>query len=999
MKPATHECLKAIGYPTDVLVLDFESKFSKLETERLGFKHQSTVEYITDPRFEFLGCGFSSLSVDSERNWFVDGPDLEDFFSRMNDPWSYGDGWGNTTVVAKNCKFDIALLQLKFGIMPKYTIDIDDLLRFYDSRISHRLVDVAKHFKLPPKGDTMQFADLSYADVKADPVMYKNLVDYTMRDIEDEVALLEIVLPMVGFTADEAALARHTLELFVYPRFKIDFALGTKLALGMRHQLAKVARDYDPKMLGSGIQLTKCMGELLEKYGEKVPLKRKGKNAKTGKQSKATKNMIPVLEQYGDTATVEDVEYCGPQFARDDDGCKWLLAHQDTEVQSLMEARIGLKSWPTHFGKVEGIMRQARCNPDDMLRVPIHYCGAHTARWTGGESINLLNMGSGGRGKPQHPLIGQVRSMFMAPDGYMIVIKDSAQIEARKLAWLAGQSDLVQQFADDADPYSVLATDIFQRDVWKWSDDSKAERGQFPELNDEQFATLKREIKLCRGFGKDAILGAGYGMGALKFYNNCLENPALRPSFDDGTYDFAFCKKIVDTYRKKYKRIIMFWRRVESAWAAATKHSGQTIMLNIPNSPSRLEFSNKGGATFIKLPSGRRLRYRNAKVGTKGQLKYRHNDHLWGGTLCLAGYTEVLTDSGWKRLDSVSISDKVWDGQCWCGHGGLRCNGLNNVIGVSGIDMTPDHKILTTRGWKHAKAAYGSTWENVWIPNGYRGFGVQREKLAMASEVQVWDGIPFARQGSHAAPWLAAVHKVFKTREQKQDTRHDKPSSLLGVEKYVRPLSPALTSGVEKLRRARYYRLRTLERVRSFLGRYGKRLRDRFNTGSSKQRRGLPQGKLSVGNLQGTSGESEEFTRHKLIGPIEGDRHREIDIVLPTQPRAPSTWVYDLQNCGTRNRFTVRDNNGLPHIVHNCENIDQASSRDLLTYWLLLAERDKDYDFRIALHTYDELVAIVPESEAEAHSERLQEIMCTCPDWASGMPLGAEGGISLRYKK
>ena len=698
MKQATFDCLKKIGYPTDVLVLDFESRFSVKKEEKFGFRHQSTIEYITDPRWEFIGCGFEFMS--ENHGLFVDGPDLQRFFNSLH--IGHGQELEDLTVVAKNCKFDISLLQLKFGIMPRYTIDIDDLLRSYDARMEHGLAKVAPHFGLPPKGDTMQFADLSFDDIKSDPVMYNNLVDYTMRDIEDEVLLLEKVLPMVDFTADEAALARHTLELYIYPQFRIDFDLGRRIELGMRHQLAKVARSYNPKMLNSSIKimreychiLTGCETAWPIDQDQCVPLK----------AGKPTKNLIPLTG-----------EGLIPALTKDDDGTKLLLAHPNEEIRKLTEAKLAMSSWPTHFKKVVGIMRQARRNPDNMLRVPIHYYGCHTGRFSGGEKINLLNMGSGGRGSYQHPLIAKVRGMFRAPEGRLLAIKDSGQIEARKLAWMAGQADLLGQFADDADPYSVLATDIFKRDVWKWSDDSVVEHGMFPEMDDAQFSELKREVKLFRGFGKDAILGCGYGMGAWTFYLRCLQNPTLRPLFDSGKYTLEFVEKIIKTYRSKYKRITGFWRRVEGAWRAATNHHGQTIVVNIPHSPSDIRFYNDGGTTFVRLPSGRRLRYRHAKVNKEGKLGYIHNGHLWGGTIT--------------------------------------------------------------------------------------------------------------------------------------------------------------------------------------------------------------------------------------------------------------------------------------------ENIDQASSRDLLTTWMLVAERDKDYDFHIVLHTYDEIVASVPESEAEAHADRLEEIMCTCPDWAAGMPLSAEGGVSGVYRK
>lgn len=622
-----------IGYPDRVLMLDMESYFD----DTIGFGCQSMIEYITDPRFESLGCGFRWVGsdYDAEDTWFVDGPDLHKGFRGLRD--QYGPRLEDITVVTKNAKFDVSLMDLHFGVLPTHTVDLDDLLRMYDSRMSHHLKDVCKMLKLKAKGDTFKFKGMHFDDIKnhEDPEVYeKYLVEYTKGDVDRQCEILDWVMPEINFTAHEAFMARQTLELFIFPRFQIDFAKAQAVRLKMEHQLAKVARDYDKIILNSDIKLTKMMGELLVEHGEKIPLKHCKKNKK-GKFPDATVNMIPMLERYGDLPNDVPLLKARPSFAKDDDGCKWMQAHSDPAVRGLVEARIGIKSWPAHINKVCGIVKQAKCNPSKMLRVPIVYYGCHTGRWSGNEGINLLNMGSGGRGRKQHYTIGEVRGCLMAPEDRTLCIVDSAQIEARKLAWLAGQADLIRDFAEDMDPYSVLATDIFQEPVWKWSEDDVPEREKncVPAFMDEdEFKQLKTRIKLYRGFGKDAILGAGYGMGWYTFLQRCLQNPFLRPYFDSGEYDEDFIKKIINTYRRKYRKITGFWKRVEKAFAVATRFKGQSVVIKIPNTPSSLKFYHSSGSTFIKLPSGRTLRYRQAHVTSKGEIKWRWGT-LWGGVI------------------------------------------------------------------------------------------------------------------------------------------------------------------------------------------------------------------------------------------------------------------------------------------------------------------------------------------------------------------------------
>jgi len=203
------------------------------------------------------------------------------------------------------------------------------------------------------------------------------------------------------------------------------------------------------------------------------------------------------------------------------------------------------------------------------------------------------------------------------------IIVDSAQVEARVLAWLAGQDDLVQGFANNEDIYSEFATGLFGIMVRK------------PRKSDPKVLHDYYEIK--RGFGKDAILGCGFGMGANKFYSRCLENDSLRPLFDSGTYDFNFINKLIKTYRGKYTRITDFWTRVEKAFRWVIKYPHETITVPsdiewAQNDCPQLTFYTEDGAVMIRLPSSRCLRYRHPGIDLKRQIRYRWGP-LWGGSI------------------------------------------------------------------------------------------------------------------------------------------------------------------------------------------------------------------------------------------------------------------------------------------------------------------------------------------------------------------------------
>jgi DNA polymerase len=585
------QILQSINWPDEVLVIDFETYFDQDYT----LKDLSTAEYIADERFEFTGLG---LQIDDHTPRFVNGDRVEATIKRLKS--RFGKALHNCTVVAKNNKFDILILAEKFGIYPPYTIDIEDLSRYYDSRMSQKLKDLAKLLKLQPKGDTMQFKGLHWEDMSPD--QRSAMREYCLGDIKDEVELLKILLPMLDNPGTELDLARHTLNLYLKPTFILDIDQSRQIAGGMGKALSKdlskvawvlkyrsKAKPTIPKILRAKKIFSKILQKELDRVGdgEKVPMK-EGKNG-----------LIPAT-------------------AKNDVGFQLLLVHKDERVRNLCNAKMACTGWPLHQKKVDRMIREANCT-DGKLRIPLCYYGCHTGRWSARSSgWNPLNLGGKGRGRPLHPLIGQVRNTLMAPDGYVLLINDSAQIEARELAWVAHQDDLVEDFRNHADPYSKFATKLFQAKVWKVSE----EEAKTPE---GKTATIRR------GFGKDAILGCGYGMGSITFYDRCRSNDNLRPLFDSGEYDFDFISKLIQTYRTTYDKIPAFWREIERCFRVTAKY-GKTMEYRISDKAS-LRFEKFDSDLYLWLPSGRKLVYRKAKVRAKDDSISDIHGVMWGGHL------------------------------------------------------------------------------------------------------------------------------------------------------------------------------------------------------------------------------------------------------------------------------------------------------------------------------------------------------------------------------
>lgn len=222
-------------------------------------------------------------------------------------------------------------------------------------------------------------------------------------------------------------------------------------------------------------------------------------------------------------------------------------------------------------------------NADDRMRGLLMYHGAATGRWSGrlvqpqnfprpqkkqDELDEIIAKLKADQDVSEHGA-GTVlasdllRSMLVAEDGHRLMFADYSAIEARVLAWVAGQNDLVETFRKGGDVYKEMASAIYNVDVESVTD------GQ-------------------RQVGKMAILGCGYGMGGKRFAEQCA-TMGIKVDEDEA-------KRIVSVYREKNNRIAQYWRDVEQDFVDMVKEAGRVRSVELP------------------LPSGRSLTYHNPRI-------------------------------------------------------------------------------------------------------------------------------------------------------------------------------------------------------------------------------------------------------------------------------------------------------------------------------------------------------------------------------------------------
>ncbi len=932
---AYQEILKSINWPTKVLLIDFETFYD--QDYSLG--KMSTIEYITDPRFDFTGCGFAVLN-DSEDGdilpHFYPGDVVERGMKELQE--SFGDNLERCTVVAKNCKFDITILAIKFSIIPPYVIDIDDLLRHYDARMSHKMKDVTKMFSLKNKGETAQFKGLHYEEMS--DAQREALADYGKTDVQIEVDLFRSLLPQLSNPIVEIPVARHTLDLYLCPKIKFDFQKATDLKLKMLVEVKQIVdkTEHKDKDLSGNLSFIKLLQDALPE-GEQIPVK----------VGKPGKNMTKLL---GTPGVI-------PAFAKDDRGFQELLVHSDETIRNLCVARQAVKSWPLHTKRITNMANQAKAS-GGLLRVPLNYYGAHTGRWSGSGGINLQNLGGRGRGgQGTHPLIAAMRSLLGCLDGTILGIADSAQIEARILAWFANQEDLIKGFANGEDIYSVFATTLFNSAVYK------------PKEN--EIPPVKKLLKIRRGFGKDAVLGC-VASGTPIFTDSGyrpIEYITSAHRLWDGK---SYVKHGGMVFRGK-KRCV----NVNGIWMTPEHeilHSeGWTTAAELSMSNQKLIVTTESLQSPV-LSMGHQAGLSPSSVVARVVGHVLHQGTIWSEENLHAVMSVLKRHPAKLRLiKHLSKSQIVQDF-------------LTEFVRLL-ADVKQDH-VNTMANEVLEYGPNGSRIEllflNTW--RHYQDGMIQHSTstaLTMIGDMNlvIFDLLP----GSKILETVDILYSGDYKKFQAGPMIISNCGYGMGTNKFYEncvtnsDLRPLFDSG---------------EYDWDFIDRLIKTYRSTY--------RQIPEFWSAVEKafkfvIKYPHEQTQVSRKYDENGNAAGSRLKFFNRKGTVHLQLPSGRELTYRHCSLKQ--TTRGSQIRWHYGHLwggsiTENVVQACARDALTVWIL--EIDKA-DLGIVLHSHDEIVCMLQKNQAEEKLQRMLKIMSTEIEWAKGLPLAAEGQLSNVYTK
>ena len=467
----------------DIVTIDFETYYD----QQFSLSKMTTEAYIRDPRFEIIGVGIKVN--DYPTDWYS-GDNPGKFLKSLD--------YSKRAILCHNTAFDGAILSWHFGIKPRLWLDTLGMARpLHNVTVGGSLAKLVSYYGLGKKGDEVvaalgkRKADFTEADLAQYGEYCKNDVNLT-KQLFDKLK--------VGFPSSELLVIDQTLRMYTDPVIELDVPLLEKHLEEVRTRKRTLIQDLGQGMGGAQAVQDMLMSndkfaEYLKRLGVEPPTKT---SLKTGKESWA--------------------------FAKTDKGMTDMLEHPDERVQAAVSARLGVKSTleETRTENLIGVAGRGK------LPIMLNYYGAHTGRFSGGDKLNLQNLPSRGN--------TTIRRALKAPPGQMLISCDSSQIEARTVAWVAGQEDLLIAFRDKRDVYSEFATEVYGRAI------TKAD-------------------KVERFVGKTCVLGLGYGMGAEKF-RRTLE---IGQGGINVVIDINEAERIVRLYRQKNWKIVQFWQKCGNA--------------------------------------------------------------------------------------------------------------------------------------------------------------------------------------------------------------------------------------------------------------------------------------------------------------------------------------------------------------------------------------------------------------------------------------------------
>lgn len=552
------------------LTLDFETYYDK----EINLKKMTTQAYVMHPQMEVL---MVSAKFNEDPVQIIDGEQIPTFFATVD--------WSNTAVIAHNAVFDGSILYWRYGVRPAMLIDTMSMAQALGVPTIAGSASLATCIRLlqeagyavPPKGTEVLDA-LGKRRTDFTPQQWAAYREYCKNDTDITWFLFKVLRQYL--TDEEMRFQDIILRCYTEPRLTVDIPTVeyelNRCRTYKAEQLAEVCKMFGTTQdnLSALLRSNDKFAEVLRSIG--------GVTEEEAEQGKSGTFIIPtkVSEKTGKTTWA---------FGKTDVAFKELCEHDDPKIQAVCQARLAAKS----------SIDETRClkfleyGSYGFLPMGYKIGGAHTNRMSGGSagSANMQNLPSGRR-EGQSDLL---RRSIIAQGNSVIVNYDASQVEARTLAYVANQTDVLGVFASGGDVYSFAASKIHGIPYQEIVDGRKS--------SDPETA---HKYSMMRQYGKTATLALGYGQGAQGFQKYALVNTGINMTMDESA-------TTVRAWRDANSFITGFWRMCNQA--LATMVAGGQMYFGGPDGKLFFADGNRyiigRKVAGIRMPNGLWLNYPN----------------------------------------------------------------------------------------------------------------------------------------------------------------------------------------------------------------------------------------------------------------------------------------------------------------------------------------------------------------------------------------------------
>lgn len=576
------------------LFLDFESYYD----DQYSLKKLSIEEYVRDPRFE---VHMMAIAKGDDPIQIVAPEDIKATLERYHvaDP--------NTRVFIQNAKFDAFIVNQCYGLVIANPICTRCMERWTGmSRMCRESLEAQSEFLGTGEKGTYVH------DAKG-----KRLTDYTPEELEQyraycakDVELLRanVRLMLPKLTQEALKFIALSIKMYTEPIFVLDKDIlqnyQAKIETDHMASLQRLQALFSFASVDDFLQAIRSadkFSSMLEQLGAKVPMKLSAaKTATLKRKLEEAQDSDPEARR---RLREGDYKVYTPALAKNDLAFMQLLKDPNPDIAALAQAR----------AENNTSIASSRCArflsiaERGTLPVSLEAFATHTGRFAAGtsdavksDSTNLQNLSKRGSDKT-------LRMSVKAPAGYKLIACDSAQIEARTLAWLAGEQWLLKAFRDKTDPYCEMASSIYRESyetIYSWT---KGANAHAPDAD----AELKAKYKQYRNVGKTAVLQLGYYAGAGRF-GAYLQQQGITLGDSQEEHERK-AQHVVNVYRGRNGAICEFWRKCGTLLENLRMGRTGTFVRGLFQCTGQCDiFGHKAPA--IVLPDGFPLVYPNLRL-------------------------------------------------------------------------------------------------------------------------------------------------------------------------------------------------------------------------------------------------------------------------------------------------------------------------------------------------------------------------------------------------